>query len=66
MKIRLKFLILAWIFSISSFNSNAQRIDQVGDKFGLVDNQNKEIIPAEYDLIYRLELPNYETHFYVL
>jgi hypothetical protein len=32
---------------------HAQRIDQVGDKFGIVDNQNKEIIPAEFDLIYR-------------
>lgn len=66
MKIRLKFLILAWIISLSLFNSNAQRIDQVGDKFGLVDNQNKEIISAEYDSIYRLELPRNETHFYVL
>ena len=66
MKIKLKYLFFGWIFSVSQFNSNAQRIDQVGDKFGLVDNQNKEIIPAEYDLIYRLELPNYETHFYVL
>jgi hypothetical protein len=66
MKNRLKYLFVAWIFSVSQFNSNAQRIDQVGDKFGLVDNQNKEIIPVEYDLIYRLELSKNETHFYVL
>jgi hypothetical protein len=45
---------------------HAQRIDQVGDKFGIVDNQNKEIIPAEFDLIYRLEIIRNETHFYVL
>lgn len=45
---------------------HAQRIDQVGDRFGIVDNQNKEIIPAEFDLIYRLEIIRNETHFYVL
>ena len=63
---RIRHFSILLILCLKMLGLQAQRIDQVGDKFGLVDNQNKEIIPAEFDLIYRLELPRNETHFYVL
>lgn len=63
---RIRHFSILLLLCLKMVGLQAQRIDQVGDKFGLVDNKNKEIIPAEFDLIYRLELPRNETHFYVL
>ncbi len=62
----MKHLVVLIILCMNLAFLHAQRIDQVGDKFGIVDNQNKEILPAVFDLIYRLELHSHETFFYVL
>ncbi len=63
---KIKYFVFTFILCMNLSFIFAQRIDQVGDKFGIVDRQNKEIVAAEYDSIYRLELSKNETHFYVL